>query len=53
MPAASVPTNGATSPWLKGVGFGVGLGGMRIDFGYKTNAIPSSLKVLLRFDRTF
>jgi hypothetical protein len=44
---------GAPSPWLKGIGFGVGLGGLRIDFGYKTNAIPSSLKVLLRFDRTF
>jgi hypothetical protein len=45
--------NGAASPWLQGVGFGVGLGGLRIDFGYKTNAVPSSLKVLLRFDRTF
>jgi hypothetical protein len=37
----------------EGVGFGVGVGGLRIDFGYKTDAIPSSLKVLLRFDRTF
>jgi hypothetical protein len=45
--------NGIHSPWLKGVGFGFGLGGMRIDFGYRTDAIPSSLKVLLRFDRTF
>ena len=41
------------SPWLKGVGFGVGVGPFRVDFGYKTDAIPSSLKVLLRFDRTF
>ena len=45
--------NGPSSPWLKGVGFGIGLGDLRIDFGYKTDAIPSSLKVLLRFDRTF
>jgi hypothetical protein len=39
--------------WLSGVGFGVGLGDFRIDFGYKTNAVPSSLQVLLRFGRTF
>jgi hypothetical protein len=41
------------SPWMKGVGFGVGIGGFRIDFGYKTSAVPSSLKVLVRLDRTF
>jgi hypothetical protein len=45
--------SGGPSPWLKGVGFGVGVGGFRIDFGYKTDAIPSSLQVLLRFERTF
>jgi hypothetical protein len=45
--------DGAASSWMKGVGFGIGVGDLRIDFGYKTNAIPSSLKVLLRFDRTF
>src|SRR6185436_10690823 len=45
--------DGASSPWLKGVGFGIGLGGMRVDFGYRTDAIPSSFKALLRFDRTF
>ena len=47
------PLSGGPSPWLKGVGWGIGLGGMRIDFGYRTDAIPSSLEVLLRFDRTF
>jgi hypothetical protein len=47
------PLTGSPSRWLKGVGYGIGLGGMRIDFGYRTDAIPSSLKVLLRFDRTF
>lgn len=45
--------NGASSRWLKGIGYGIGLGSMRIDFGYRTDAIPGSLKVLLRFDRTF
>jgi hypothetical protein len=39
--------------WLNGVGFGVALGGARIDFGYKLDAVPSSLQVLLRLGRTF
>jgi len=38
---------------LKGVGFGVNMGGFRIDFGYKLDDIPSSLQVLIRFGRTF
>ena len=41
------------SPWLKGVGFGIGLGGMRVDFGYRLTNLPSSLQVVLRFVRTF
>ena len=40
-------------PWLKGVGFGIAAGGIRLDFGYKLDAVPSSLQVLLRFGRTF
>jgi surface antigen-like variable number repeat protein len=43
----------AGRPWLKGVGFGIGIGDVRIDFGYKLDAVPSSLQVLLRFGRTF
>jgi outer membrane protein assembly factor BamA len=39
--------------WLNGVGFGIALGGARLDFGYKLEAVPSSLQVLLRFGRTF
>jgi len=35
------------------VGFGVGIGDVRIDFGYRLDAVPSSLQVLLRFGRTF
>jgi hypothetical protein len=31
----------------------VGLGTMRVDFGYRTEAIPSSLQVLVRFSPTF
>jgi len=41
------------TPWLKGVGWGIGVGDFRIDFGYKVSEIPSSLQVLLRFGRTF
>jgi hypothetical protein len=41
------------TPWLKGVGWGIGAGDVRIDFGYKVAAVPRSLQVLLRFGRTF
>jgi hypothetical protein len=44
---------GADAPWLKGVGFGVGIAGLRVDFGYKVAEVPSSLQVLVRFGRTF
>jgi outer membrane translocation and assembly module TamA len=43
----------ADRPWLKGVGIGIGIGDVRIDFGYKLDAVPRSLQVLLRFGRTF
>jgi len=39
--------------WLKGIGVGAGIGDCRIDFGYKLNAVPSSLQVTIRFVRTF
>ena len=41
------------APWLKGVGVGLGVGGFRIDFGYKLDKVPSSLQVTVRFGRTF
>jgi hypothetical protein len=43
----------AETPWLKGVGWGVGVGDFRVDFGYKVAEIPSSLRVVVRFGRTF
>jgi hypothetical protein len=46
-------TASADSPWLKGVGWGIGVGDVRIDFGYRVDAVPSSLHVLLRIGRTF
>lgn len=42
-----------SGPWLKGVGVGVGIGDFRVDFGYKTDAIPSSLRVVVRVGKTF
>ncbi len=44
---------GAAAPWLKGVGFGIGLGDVRVDFGYQLDAIPRSLQIVWRFVRTF
>jgi surface antigen-like variable number repeat protein len=43
----------ADEPWLNGVGFGFAAGGLRLDFGYRLDAVPSSLQVLLRLGRTF
>ena len=43
----------ADRPWLKGVGWGIGLGGLRVDFGYKLAANPGPVQVLVRFGRTF
>jgi hypothetical protein len=52
--AGQVTTAGLpASPWLKGVGWGIGIGDFRIDFGYKLDAVPGSLHVLLRFERPF
>lgn len=47
------PITGASPPWMTGIGFGFAVDTIRVDFGYRTDAVPSSLKVLLRFDRTF
>jgi surface antigen-like variable number repeat protein/surface antigen Omp85-like protein len=47
------PTLGSDTPWLKGAGWGIGLGPMRIDFGYKLTSSPGPVQVLLRFGRTF
>jgi hypothetical protein len=42
------------APWLKGVGFGIGLTrDARVDFGYKLDDVPGSLSVLVRLSRSF
>ena len=32
------------APWLKGVGLGIGVGGVRVDFGYKLDAVPARFR---------
>jgi outer membrane protein assembly factor BamA len=45
--------NTTPTPWLTGTGFGIALGDVRLEFGYRTNAIPKSLQVLVRVSPTF
>jgi Surface antigen variable number repeat/Omp85 superfamily domain len=52
-PVRPVDAQAPAAVWLNGVGFGIAAGGVRLDFGYKLDAVPSSLQVLLRFGRTF
>jgi hypothetical protein len=39
--------------WLRGVGFGIGIGSVRMDVGFRANDIPRSRQILLRFSPTF
>jgi hypothetical protein len=41
------------SNWLNGVGAGVGAGGVRVEFGFRADAIPRSRQILVRFSPTF
>jgi len=41
------------APWLKGAGWGIGLGPFRVDFGYKLAGSSHPVQVLLRLGRTF
>mgnify|MGYP001070515123 CR=1 FL=1 len=43
----------ASTPWLTGIGFGVGISDCRVEFGYRTDAVPSSLQVFVRLNRSF
>jgi len=49
----SPPPSPGPSQWLKGAGWGVGFGGVRVDFGYKLTASPGPVQVLVRFGTTF
>jgi hypothetical protein len=42
-----------TDEWLKGVGLGLAVGDLRVDFGWRADDVPDSLQVLVRFGPTF
>jgi len=48
-----LPGQSVEASWLNGTGFGIAVGSARLDFGYKLDDIPSSLRVTLRLGRTF
>lgn len=39
--------------WLHGIGFGLGLTSLRVEFGFRTNDIPRSRQILVRLGPTF
>ena len=39
--------------WLRGVGAGFGAAGIRIEFGFRADDIPTSRQILVRFSPTF
>ena len=51
--AGRVTGKAAPDGWLRGAGFGVGAGGVRLEFGFRANDIPRSRQILLRFSPTF
>ncbi len=42
-----------STPWLKGIGWGIGIGDVRIEFGYPTSDIHRSPEIFLRFGHSF
>ena len=51
--AGRVTGPAAPQAWLRGVGFGIGAAGLRLEFGFRANDIPDSRQILLRFSPTF
>jgi outer membrane protein assembly factor BamA len=47
------PVAPSTRDWLRGVGVGLGGGGVRVEFGFRANDIPGSRQILVRFSPTF
>lgn len=43
----------SSAPWLKGIGWGIGVSGMRIEFGYPTSDVHRSPEIYLRFGHSF
>jgi hypothetical protein len=47
------PVPPSTRDWLRGIGVGLGGGGLRVEFGFRANDIPDSRQILVRFSPTF
>jgi outer membrane protein assembly factor BamA len=49
----SGPLEGSSTDWLTGIGGGVSVGAIRVEFGFRTNDIPGSRQILVRLGPTF
>lgn len=47
------PFNGSRTDWLQGIGVGLSLSSVRIDFGFRADDIPRSRQILVRLGPTF
>jgi outer membrane protein insertion porin family len=47
------PIDGSRSDWLRGTGLGLQAGPVRVEFGFRTDAIPRSRQILVRVSPTF
>jgi outer membrane protein assembly factor BamA len=47
------PIGSSTSDWLNGIGVGIQMGPIRVEFGYRLDDVPRSQQVLVRFSPTF
>jgi hypothetical protein len=49
----SGPLNGSTTDWLNGLGVGISVASIRVEFGFRANDIPQSRQILVRLGPTF
>jgi hypothetical protein len=47
------PVDPARDGWMRGLGVGLAVGDLRVDFGWRADDIPGSLQLLVRFGPTF
>jgi outer membrane translocation and assembly module TamA len=47
------PFDGSRTDWLQGIGVGLSLSAVRVDFGFRANDIPNSRQILVRLGPTF
>ena len=47
------PFDASRTDWLQGIGFGVSLASVRVEFGFRADDIPNSRQILVRLGPTF